>query len=121
MDIHSFTSELNTKQASSILLLHDLIMENPGLEIKKRWKLPFYFRKSWICYFNILKNGDVEWAFVRGNELSNELGWIEDRGRKQICSVSFSGPEDIDVTKANTYLQEALLLDEHVKYSIRKS
>lgn len=118
MDIHSFTSDLNAKQSNTIMLLHNMIMENPGLEIKKRWKLPFYFRKSWICYFNILKNGEVEWAFVRGNELSNELGWLEDRGRKQIYSVSFSGPEDIDMTKANIYFQEALLLDEHVKYTV---
>jgi len=120
MDIEIFAANLNSRQSSIVQFLHDLIIENPGIEVKRRWKLPFYYRKSWICYFNILKNGAVEWAFVRGNELSNEHGWLEDRGRKQIYSISFSKPEDIDIDMANLYLQEALLLDEQVKYRVKK-
>jgi hypothetical protein len=120
VQINEYLYNLTLEQAGIVQCLHDLIVETPGIEVKRRWKLPFYFRKSWICYFNVLKDDSVEWAFLRGNELSNEHGWLESKGRKQIYSVSFKTREDIDLRLAQTQFQEALLLDEHVPYSVRK-
>jgi len=120
VQINEYINRLTSKQAGIVQCLHDLIMETPAIEIKKRWNLPFYYRKSWICYFNLLKDGKVEWAFVRGNELSNESGWLETRGRKQIYSVSFESINEIDLRIAQINFQEAVLLDEHVPYSVRK-
>jgi len=121
MQISDYLYQLTSKQAGIVQFLHDLIMENPTIEVKRRWNLPFYYRKSWICYFNILKNGNVEWAFTRGNELSNENQWLEARGRKQIYSVNFASVHDIELELAKITLQEALLLDEHVPYSVKKN
>jgi len=121
MQISDYLYKLTSEQAGIVQCLHDLIMETPGIEVKRRWNLPFYFRKSWICYFNVLKNGNVEWAFTRGNELSNEAQWLEARGRKQIYSVDFAAVGDIDMQLAKVTLQEALLLDEHVSYSVRNN
>ena len=121
MQISDYLYQLTSKQAGIVQFLHDLIMENPTIEVKRRWNLPFYYRKSWICYFNILKNGNVEWAFTRGNELSNENQWLEARGRKQIYSVNFASVHDIELQLAKITLQEALLLDEHVPYSVKKN
>jgi hypothetical protein len=120
MQISAFLYSLTSKQAAIVHCLHDLIMETPAMELKRRWNLPFYYRKSWICYFNILRNGNVEWAFTRGKELSNEDQWLEARGRKQIYSVNFASVSDIDMQLAKTTFQEALLLDEHVTYSVKK-
>jgi hypothetical protein len=120
MHIDQFTEGLSREQSEIIYVLHDLIMENPAITLKRRWKLPFYYRKSWICYFNILKDGRLEWAFTRGNELSNELGWLESRGRKQIYSVSFGSMDDIDIGMVRVQIQEALLLDEQVAYQVKK-
>ncbi|MGB6036419.1 MAG: hypothetical protein WBG42_09120 [Cryomorphaceae bacterium] len=121
MLISDYLYKLTSEQAGIVQCLHDLIMETPAIEVKRRWNLPFYYRKSWICYFNILKNGNVEWAFTRGNELSNEDLWLEARGRKQIYSVNFASVEDIDMQLARVTFQEALLLDEHVPYSVKKN
>ncbi len=121
MQISDYLYKLTSEQAGIVQCLHDLIMETPAIEVKRRWHLPFYYRKSWICYFNILKNGNVEWAFTRGNELSNEDQWLEARGRKQIYSVNFASVQDIDLQLARVTLQEALLLDEHVPYSVKKN
>jgi hypothetical protein len=120
MRISDYTQSLNKEQRDVIQCLHDLIAENPGIEIKKRWNLPFYYRKSWICYFNILKNGIVEWGFTRGNELSNEEGWLKTKGRKQILSAEFKRVQEIDIEVARQYIQEALLLDEHVTYRVKR-
>jgi len=119
MQISEYLYNLTSKQAAIVHCLHDLIMETPAVEVKRRWNLPFYYRKSWVCYFNILKDGNVEWAFTRGNELSNQDNWLNAKGRKQIYSVSFESVLDIDMELAKTTLQEALLLDEYVNYSVK--
>jgi hypothetical protein len=120
MQISDYLYDLTSEQAGIVQCLHELIMETPAIELKRRWNLPFYYRKSWICYFNILRNGNVEWAFTRGNELSNRDHWLEARGRKQIYSVSFATVDEIDMQLSRVTLQEALLLDEHVPYRLRK-
>lgn len=120
MEIEEYTENLENHQKEVIHFLHEMITENPGIELKRKFKLPFDYRKSWICYFTILKNGTVEWAFTRGNELSNENGYLKSRGRKQVSSVEFSYVSEIDVAKAKACLQEALLLDEQVPYSVKK-
>lgn len=121
MEIEEYTENLEPHQRKVIHFLHELIVENPGMELKKKFNLPFYYRKSWICYFTILKNGTVEWAFTRGNELSNDNEFLKSRGRKQVSSIEFSSVEEIDVSQAKACLHEALLLDEQVPYSAKKS
>jgi hypothetical protein len=69
----------------------------------------------------MLKNGIVAWAFTRGNELSNVDQWLDARGRKQIYSINFESINAIDLQMAKVHLQEAILLDEHVSYSVRKN
>ena len=62
--------------------LNHLVMSFPGITGKISYRIPFYYRKSWICYLNLTKNGGVEFAFPRGNELSNEQGLLDSKGRK---------------------------------------
>ncbi|MFT6996664.1 MAG: hypothetical protein ACJAQ4_000405 [Cryomorphaceae bacterium] len=69
----------------------------------------------------MLKNGIVAWAFTRGNELSNVDQWLDARGRKQIYIVNFESINAIDLQMAKVHLQEAILLDEYVSYSVRKN
>ncbi len=121
MQIADYSYSLNPSQKAIIRCLHDLIMENPGIELKERYKLPFYYRKTWICYFSATKSGNIEWAFTRGNEMSNGTELLHDRGRKQVKSVIFSSVSQVDIAECRTYLQEALLLDEHIPYSVRKN
>lgn len=107
-------------QKDILLYLHHLISDHPGITTKISYGLPFYYRKSWICYLNPLKKGGVEFAFTRGNELSNEQGLLESKGRKQVWSVSFNNPDEIPEKTIEEILQEAILLDEQVPYSVRK-
>jgi len=121
MVIEEFTENLNEEQKAIVMSLHALIIENPGIQLKKKFKLPFYYRKTWICYFFMMKDGRVEWAFTRGNELSNEDGFLSSRGRKQVMSKEFGKVSEIDFSKARALIQEAILLDEHVPYTFKKN
>lgn len=84
--------------------------------MKERYKLPFYFGRSWICYLNPLKDGSVELAFTRGNELSNVHGILTHGSRKQIAGVVFQQLGDISFDLVRDTLYEALELDREMPY-----
>jgi hypothetical protein len=115
-----FISGFEGNQKELLLYLHDLIMSHPGMTTRISYGLPFYYRKSWICYLNPTKNGGVELAFTRGTELSNEQGLLDSKGRKQVSSVTFYQINNLPHNSIQEILQEAMLLDEKVPYSIRK-
>ncbi len=108
--------------AQGIMLhLHHLITQFPEVTGKIRYRIPFYYRKSWICYLNPLPRGQVELAFTRANELSNEQGLLDFRGRKQVAGIVFSAVEEIPEETLMEVLSEAILLDEEVPYKSKRS
>ena len=119
-DIEAYLSDLDSPQQEMIDYLHQLITSYPEVTAKIRYKIPFYYRRSWICYLNPTKDGGVELAFTRGNELSNEQGLLDARGRKQVSGVVFYQLKDIPEAVLYEVLQEAFLLDEEVPYSVRR-
>ncbi len=116
-----FILGLEGRQQAVMLHLHHLIASFPELTGKIRYKIPFYYRKSWICYLNPLKDGGVELAFPRGNELSNEQGLLQANGRRQVRGAVFYDTNEITDETLLEILSEAVLLDEEVKYASKRS
>lgn len=87
---------------------------------KMRYKIPFYDHKSWVCYLNPVKNGGVELAFVRGNQLSNDQGLLQANNRKQIRGITMFKVAEIPEREILEIVQEALILDESLKRASRK-
>ena len=69
---------------------------------------------------NPTNNKTIEFAFVRGNELSNEQGLLDSKGRKQVYSVEFKQVKDIPQQTINEIIQEAILLDETIPYESKR-
>lgn len=107
-------------QRELLLHLHYLLAEELKLEAKIRYKIPFYYNHSWICYLNADKAGGVELAFTRGNELSNEQGLLDPKGRKQVMSILITQTEQINDPVLHEVLHEAILLDETVPYASKR-
>lgn len=118
--IQSFILDKTGTQKALLQYLHRLLSEQPGVVSKIRYKIPFYYRKSWVCYLNPVKNSGIELAFLRGNELSNEQGLLEFRGRKQVSGIIFYHLNEIPEEAVMEVIQEALLLDEEVAYAARR-
>lgn len=116
----AYIYECEGNQQAIMLHLHELLMTYPELSGKIRYKIPFYYRKSWICYLNPLKDGGVELAFTRANELSNEQGLLDFKDRKQVASITFAKVGDIQEEVLHEIFQEAFLLDEEVKYASKR-
>ncbi len=119
--VEDFIYEKEGKQRELLLYFHQILVEELGLTPKIRYKVPFYYQKSWICYLNPLKDGTLEFAFLRGNELANEQGLLEAKGRKQVSGITFRELADIPLEVMYETLQEALVLDETVPYNVRKT
>lgn len=102
--------------------LHQLLSEEIGLEPKLRFNCPFYFNRSWICYLNLSKAGGAELAFTRGNELSNEQGVLDFKGRKQVAGMDFHSVQEVISSREKILeiVHEALILDREVAYTVRK-
>ena len=120
--VEDFIYQLEGNQREVLLYFHHLLTTDLNLTEKIRYKIPFYYGKSWICYLNPTKDGKIEFAFIRGNELSNAQGLLENKGRKQVYSLTFEKVSDIPQSTIQEIIQEAILLDETTPYqSKRKS
>ena len=110
--VQDFIFNASGKQKAILEYLDAIITENPRVISKIRYKVPFYYLKSWICYLIPRKDGSVDLSFIRGNELSNEDGLWQARDRKQVKSLSFFDINEIPVDAVNRILHETFLLDE---------
>lgn len=119
--IEAFILDLPPAQAELVEFLHQLMLTFPEVTSKIRYKVPFYYHKSWLCYINPIKKDSVEFVFTRGNELSNEQGLLAAKGRKQVRGVTFTKVEDIPMETLVEVIQEALLLDETTPYASKRS
>lgn len=116
--VEAFILEQEGPQQAVLQFLNDLMMSTPEVTSKIRYKIPFYYRKSWICYLNPTKQPvGVELVFLRGNELSNEQGLLDAKGRKQVAGVTFKKVADIPVETVLEIMQEAIWLDETTPYA----
>jgi len=116
MNVEIYIDELEGEQKLIATALHALLLTFPEVTHKIRYKIPFYYRKSWICYINPIKKDGIELCFLRANELSNESGFLDFKKRKQVAGISFFNHNDVPLAAINEVLNEALLLDEEVKY-----
>ncbi len=118
--VELFILEKEGEQQKILDRLHNLLSSFPEITSKIRYKIPFYYHKSWICYLNPTKDGGIELAFTRGNELSNEQGLLDSKGRKQVYGISFHSSREIDEDLVAEVFQEALILDEEIPYASKR-
>jgi len=118
--ILDFIYEQPEPNQSILLHLHELIISEAEITGKIRYKVPFYYCHSWFCYLNPVKPQGIELNFIRANEMSNANGLLDFRGRAQVAGVIYRDLADIKLEPLLETLQEALLLDESVKYKSKR-
>jgi len=111
---------MNSVEQEICLLLHDLFLSFPNISAKLRYKIPFYYQKSWLCYLNPQKGGGVELVFLRGWEMSNAQGVLEDKGRKQVRGLTIKTVKDLNVDLISELFAEALIIDESSPYRLNR-
>lgn len=119
-EVENFIYEYENEQREIMLFFHNTLTTELNLTAKIRFKIPFYYGKSWICYLNPIKSDRIEFAFVRGNELSNQQGLLENKGRKQVYSITFNKMSEAHKKEIDEIIQEAILLDETIPYESKR-
>ena len=117
----NFIYEKQGSQQEILLYLHEWLSSFPSVTSRIRYRIPFYYVKSWICYLNPIGDQQVEIAFTRGNELSNEQGLLRSNGRKQVRGITFSRLQDIPEAPLAAIIQEAIILDATTPYGSKRS
>ena len=116
MTFDIFIDDLNETQQEIVLHLDQLFMDYPEVTRKIRFKVPFYFYKSWLCYLNPLKkNGQIELCFLAGHKMSDMHGLLDSKGRKMVSGISINTIKDIDPELIMDYFYQAIVLDEESK------
>lgn len=119
-EVGLFIEQLENNQRKVAQRLHHLILSFPKSTAKIRFKVPFYFAKSWVCYLNPIKKEAVELAFTRASELSNENGILQFNGRRQVAGITYYSLKEINETKLIEVLNEAFILDETISYASKR-
>ncbi len=114
MEINEFLEGLSPSQKAIMQFLDQEIISLPGIELKSRYKLPFYYRYSWICYLNPLKAGGVELCFTRGYLMRNDSGLLDAKGRAMILGITYSDISEIDVPSLREIVHEAIRIDKEI-------
>lgn len=118
--VEDYIAGIDDPQRTLMQRLNQLIMNQFDLESKIRFRIPFYYNKSWVCYLNPIKNGGVELCFLRANELGDPEGLLDFKDRKQVAGISYFRSEEIISRSPLQLLHEALILDETVKYQSKR-
>ncbi|GAB5466750.1 MAG: hypothetical protein Kapaf2KO_21860 [Candidatus Kapaibacteriales bacterium] len=110
---------------SQLLEINEYML-GQGLKFKTRFRLPFYYGKTWIAYLNIPKPkrkkdpSRAELCFVRGIELPSGPTMLDFKGRAMIGGIDISTLDDQKREIINLLTQEAIELDATVPYTFKK-
>ncbi|MEQ8579133.1 MAG: DUF1801 domain-containing protein [Balneola sp.] len=115
--IYSFEGD----QLEVLLYFHDLLTSFQTVTSKIRFKIPFYYQNTWVCYLNPVKPNKIAICFLRGYEMSNEQDILESKGRKQVLSAEFASVDEIPKKLMSEIINEALFLDETVPYKPKRN
>ncbi len=64
-----------------------------------------------------VKMNGVVLGFCNGNKIRDEINYLEKGSRKQVYSKTFYKVKDIDPDLLKTYILEAVLVDEKLKFT----
>jgi hypothetical protein len=111
-DVDFYIEEQEGAQREILQYIHQLFLSFPEVTSKIRYRIPFYDRRSWVCYTNPLKNGAVELVFIKGKMLSNAQGLLQAKERKMVAGIELKSLETIPEEALFEIIQEAFLLDD---------
>jgi hypothetical protein len=120
MNYDLFLANQSETQLTILEYLNDFLLTYPEVERKMRFKVPFYFRKSWITYVNPIKPEGIELAFLRANEIPEIQPYLDFKKRKQVAGLTLTSINDIDEELLHLLFSSAYSLDDEVPYASKR-
>ncbi|HEY9046574.1 MAG TPA: DUF1801 domain-containing protein [Ohtaekwangia sp.] len=124
MTVSHFIAEARDPHREIMTIFRAWVMDlGAHVQQKISNKIPYFYFYGPLCYFNPVGEG-IDIGFARGNELSNEEGLLEARGRKHVRSITFHSVAELEENEETLrhILNEAAILNEyHFKRKKQKS
>lgn len=117
--VEDFILGLDGQQKAIVSYLHNRLTNDHDLIPKIRFKIPMYFRKTWVCYLNPIKNDGIELAFLNGNKLSNDQGLLNSKDRKMVSGIDLFHISKIQEKLIDEIIQESIILDDISKTKLK--
>lgn len=104
-----------------VYAINEIILNShPAIHSKIRFKIPFYFLHSWICYINPLKTGGIEWCFIHGQRLEDPHDILQSKDRIMIAGIEVKEPEDLNNEAVLDILYTAIEYDKQLAEKKKK-
>lgn len=113
--INQFILGLDGQQKAIVSCLHQRLTDYHGLIQHIKYEIPMYYRRSWVCYLNPIKNNGIELAFLNGYKLSNDQGILNRKNRKLVAGIDLYEVSKIPERQIDEIVQEAIILDDLAK------
>lgn len=110
--IEDYILGLDGQQKAIVSFFHNRLTNYHDLHGKISYNIPVYYRKSWVCYLNPIKNNGVELAFTKGHRLSNTQKLLSKKKRKYVAGIELFDVGDIPEQSIDEIIQEALIVDQ---------
>lgn len=99
------------KERQLMQVLYDWLISFPGIEPRLKHGIPFFYRKSWVCYLNPQKKGGVEFVFLKAKQLDDPESMLDFKNRKMVAGIPLNRVDEIPFDYLGFLLQQALLVD----------
>lgn len=116
--IGPFLDFITPEEREIVLVLRNLVFGCiPDCHEKMAYNVPYYYLRKRVCFIWPASvgwsgiNQGVDFGFCKGYLLSDDAGYLEIRGRKEIRSKTYLEPGEIDTERLKFYLFEAAELD----------
>jgi len=119
--VQNYIYNLSPNRQEIVQVLHNYFLSYDQIQDKIRFKIPFYYGKTWICYTNPIKKDGIELVFVRARELRDSKEFLDFKKRKMAAGISYYSPKEVDLEKVAIVFHEALELDKTKPYTFKKA
>mgnify|MGYP000266750221 CR=1 FL=1 len=126
ISFQEFYQKVGENERVMVDILRDLVMETePNFEEKISYGVPYYFYHSRVCFIwpSGVKWGPKEgvlFGFCKGAFLDDFENILDTEGRKEIGTITFFDPKEIQVSKIKELLFQAIILDQDRSKKKRK-
>ncbi len=99
------------EEAAIMQELHQWFLSFPGVEARLKFGIPFFYRKSWICYLNPQKKGGIELVFLKAKQLDDPESQLKSRGRKTVAGMYIHHKSGIPWDYLEFLFNQAVMVD----------
>ncbi|MEZ5015743.1 MAG: DUF1801 domain-containing protein [Flavipsychrobacter sp.] len=120
-NIEEFLDYLPEEELKIVTVLRKIIHEcMPNGREKLAYNVPYFYQHKRVFFIwpasvpwgGIKETNVVVLGFCNGQKITDDVGYLNKEGRKQIATKKFYNTKEIDADLLKQYLYEALFIDE---------